>query len=147
MQKNQGDTGWSISKWEKYQAFIPISIKSMVWDQFSFIVLCLTFFVLKFHQFSLNSLSTTSIWSKTIINSFSWKSRFSKQIFLKRFLKRFSWNSSHLSMAWATDAWLVSNQRYLHNLLFETNLKSIAQVNLEWKQFEKKTVSKIKQDF
>ena len=49
------------------------SVSAVVWDQFSFIVLCLTFFVLKFHWFSLNSLTTTSIWSKTIIYSFSWK--------------------------------------------------------------------------
>ena len=70
-----GDTtGWSISKWKKYQAYIPMCIKSVVWDEFSFIILCLTFFVLKFHWFSLNSLTTTSIWTKTIIYSFSLKS-------------------------------------------------------------------------
>ena len=43
----------------------------MTWNHFSLIVLCLTFFVSKFHGSELNSFSITSIWSKMNIYSLS----------------------------------------------------------------------------
>ena len=43
----------------------------MTWNHFSLIVLCLTFFVSKFHGSELNSLFITSVWSKMSIFSLS----------------------------------------------------------------------------
>ena len=94
-----------------------------------FLVLCLTFFVLKFHWFSFNSLSATSIWSKTIIYSFSLKSC----LIFKTF---FILNCFHFKLTWAIDFKLVSNERLCKYLWFETNQASVAQGIERWEEFQ-----------
>ena len=111
----------------------------MIWNHFSLKVLCLTFFVSKFHGSELNSLSTTSNWSKKGISRkphFQLKISFFNQ-------ESFSLICSHLKMAWSIDARLFSNGRWFDYLSFETNLPSMALAALT-SEASKKKLSKWK---
>ena len=103
----------------------------MTWNYFSLMVLCLTFFVSKFHGSELNSFSITSIWSKMNIYSLSLITDFFH-------LGSLFSNCSDLKMASATHATLVSNERKSNYLPFETNLASISQVVFKWEQIKEK---------
>ena len=87
----------------------------MTWNHFPLIVLCLTFFVSKFHGSELNSLFITTVWSKMKIYSLSLITEFFNlgSFFLKYF---------DVEMTWATDATLVLNERESNYLPFEINL-------------------------
>ena len=71
-----GLTVWTLSNAKKYQAFAPRCFIFLIWNQFSLEVLCLKFFVSKFHGSKLDSLSTKLNWSKRGISK---RSSFSAQ--------------------------------------------------------------------
>ena len=103
----------------------------MTWNHLSLTVLCLTFFVSKFHGFELNSLFITSVWRKMNIYSLS----LITDIF---HLGSFFWNCSDVNITLAKDATLVVNEMEPNYLPFETNLAFIAQVVFKWEQIKVK---------